>query len=61
MPAYMGFFVSKGLSMAWALLKYKCKIRGAIPGERVATFAILAGLIGYLSAKTAKIKVKMQK
>ena len=59
MPAYMGFFVSKGLSMAWALLKAKSKMP-VIPGEKIITFALLAGFVGYLSSKTAKIRAKKQ-
>ena len=56
MPAYMGFFVSKAISMAWAVVKAKTSLPNKIPGEKILTFAILAGLVGVLSAKNAMKK-----
>ena len=48
---YMGFFVSKAFSLAWALLKTKSIVPSQIPFEKEIQMALLAGLIGFLSVK----------
>jgi len=56
MPSYMGFFVSKAISQAWALLKYFGSVPKSIPFEKEVGLALLAGIIGLLSVKRAKIE-----
>mmetsp|Transcript_22531 Transcript_22531/g.27851 ORF Transcript_22531/g.27851 Transcript_22531/m.27851 type:complete len:158 (-) Transcript_22531:137-610(-) len=56
MPSYMGFFVSKAISQAWALLKYQDRLPKTIPFEKQIGLALLAGLIGFISVKRAKIE-----
>lgn len=53
MPSYMGFFVSKAISQAWALLKHFGKVPKLVPFEKQIGFALLAGLIGFVSVKRA--------
>ena len=56
MPSYMGFFVSKAISQAWALMKYFDMLPQTLPLEKQIGFALLAGLIGFVSVKRAKIE-----
>ena len=49
-PAYMGYCTRMALSQAWNLLKVN-NIIGLIPFEKFIGFALLAGLIGFLSVK----------
>ena len=55
MPAYLGFFVSKAISMLWQLLKLKNFVP-TIPFETQATYALLTGLIGFVSVKQSRSK-----
>ena len=49
MPAYMGFFLSKAVSLFWARLKQRGTVPSVIAFEKEMTFALLAGLIGLVS------------
>lgn len=49
MPAYMGFFLSKAVSLFWARLKQSGAVPSVITFEKEMTFALLAGLIGLVS------------
>lgn len=49
MPAYMGFFLSKAVSLFWARLKQSGAVPSVIAFEKEMTFALLAGLIGFVS------------
>ena len=51
MPSYMGFFVSKAISMGWGLAKTYNLLPFEIPFEKQLGFALLAGLIGLVSVK----------
>ena len=55
MPAYMGFFLSKAISLLWARLKQSGIVPSVIPFEKEMTFALLAGLIGLISVMKRKI------
>ena len=55
MPAYMGFFLSKAVSLFWARLKLSGAVPSVIAFEKEMTFALLAGLIGFVSVKRGKI------
>lgn len=50
MPSMAGFFISKVISMLWELQKAK-GVLPTIPFEEQLGFAIMAGLIGFLSVK----------
>ena len=56
LPAYMGFFLSKGISMGWGLLKKYNYLPGSIIFEKQIGMALLAGLIGIVSAKKARMR-----
>ena len=56
MPSYMGFFVSKAISQAWALAKHFDSVPKLVPFEKQIGFALLAGLIGFVSVKRAQIE-----
>ena len=55
MPAYMGFFLSKAISLFWARLKQSGTVPRVIAFEKEMTFALLAGLIGLISVKRGQI------
>ena len=61
MPAYVGFFVSKGLSIAFRLLQARKLAPSHVPFENVLAVALIAGLIGYISVKKSKLKAKEKK
>ena len=54
MPSYMGFFVSKAISQAWAFLKTHKVVHQSYPLEKHIGFAILAGMIGLVSVKKTR-------
>ena len=56
LPAYMGFFLSKAISMGWGLLKTYNYLPGSIIFEKQIGLALLAGLIGIVSAKKARMR-----
>ena len=57
MPAYMGFVQSKVISQVWRLLKAEGLVnKKGLPHEKFVTFALLAGLIGFVSVKQAQGK-----
>ena len=55
MPAYMGFFFSKAISLFWARLKLSGTLPKVIAFEKEMTFALLAALIGLISVRKGKI------
>ena len=55
MPSYMGYFVAKSVSLAWALLKLNDKLPVKISLERQIQWVLLAGLVGFLSVKKGKM------
>ena len=61
MPAYMGFFVSKAISLIWRNCQKYGLAPGYVPFENVFAVALIAGLIGYISVKKAKLKAKEKK
>ena len=56
LPAYMGFFLSKAISMGWGLLKTYNYLPGSIIFEKQIGLALLAGIIGFVSAKKAQMR-----
>lgn len=58
MPSYMGFFVSKALSLGWGLMKTYKIIPNAIPFEKQIGMALLSGMIGLVSVKKARIRIE---
>ena len=55
MPAYMGFFFSKAISMAWGLAKtYKVAPSNLPRIEKVLGMGLLCALIGFVSVKQGK-------
>ena len=55
MPAYMGFFLSKAISMAWGLAKTYKVAPTKMPFEQAVGMALLCGLIGFVSVKQGKV------
>lgn len=55
MPGYVGFYISKAISLLWQILKFYHLVP-AIPFEKQVGFAILAALIGFLSVKQSNRK-----
>ena len=55
MPAYLGFVLSKAIGLMWAMIKFRMQgnIKEMIAFETVIKWAILAGLIGFVSVKQA--------
>ena len=56
MPSYMGFFISKAISMAWGLIKTYNVMPFAIPFEKQLGLALICSLIGFVSVKKARMK-----
>ena len=60
MPAYMGFFLSKAISLLWARLKQNGTVPSVISFEKELGFALLAALIGLISVKRNKMAASKQ-
>ena len=61
MPSYMGFFISKSLSLAWALLKTFKIVPESVPFEKMTSLAVLSGLVGFVSFKNSQKRALKQK
>ena len=55
LPSYSGFYVSKAISHAWALLKVKGIIPSIIPLEKYIGLALLTALFGLVSVLKGRI------
>jgi len=55
MPGYVGFYISKVISVLWQILKFKHLVP-VIPFEKQMGMAILSALIGFLSVKQSNNK-----
>ena len=55
MPSYMGFFVSKAISLGWGCLKFYGVAPDNLPFESALGMALLCGLIGFVSVKKGRI------